>query len=152
MVTTLFFGGWDIPFVAVGAAKPWALLTLKPGLLATLLSGTVFFVKLMFWIFFVMWIRWTLPRFRYDQLMALGWKFMTPVTLVYIMLVCVVLYLAELAGLGRTLALHLVLTGVSVACAVALFFVVDRGLVVSGSADRHARRAGPSSQRLTASS
>jgi hypothetical protein len=152
-VTTLFFGGWDIPFVAVGTAKPWALFTLPAGPVATLLTGLAFFAKLMFWIFFVMWIRWTLPRFRYDQLMALGWKFLTPVTLGYIMLVCVVLYLAELAGIRGTLPLHLVLTGVSVVCAIALFFVVDRGLIITGSASRRARRAGlRPPQRLTVSS
>jgi NADH-quinone oxidoreductase subunit H len=153
MVTTLFFGGWDIPFVAVGTAKPWALFTLPAGPVATLLTGLAFFAKLMFWIFFVMWIRWTLPRFRYDQLMALGWKFLTPLTLGYIMLVCVVLYVAELAGIRRTLPLHLVLTGVSVVCAIALFFVVDRGLIITGSASRRARRAGlRPPQRLTVSS
>ncbi len=152
MVTTIFFGGWDIPFVAIGTAKPWALVTLAPGLVATLLTALVFFLKVMFWIFFVMWIRWTLPRFRYDQLMALGWKFMTPVSLGYIMLVCVVLYVAELAGVRGTLPLHLVLTGTSVACAAVLFLVVDRGLVITGSASRRARRAGVRPpQRLTAS-
>jgi len=152
MVTTIFFGGWDIPFVAIGAAKPWALVTLAPGPVATLLSGIVFFAKLMFWIFFVMWIRWTLPRFRYDQLMALGWKFMMPVTLGYIMVVCVALYLAELAGVRQALLLHLALTGVSLACAVALFFVVDRGLIVSGSVARRARRVPRRPPPLTASS
>jgi len=152
MVTTIFFGGWDIPFVAIGTAKPWALVTLAPGLVATLLTALVFFLKVMFWIFFVMWIRWTLPRFRYDQLMALGWKFMTPVSLGYIMLVCVVLYVAELAGVRGTLPLHLVLTATSVACAAVLFLVVDRGLVITGSASRRARRAGVRPpQRLTAS-
>ncbi len=152
MVTTIFFGGWDIPFVAIGTAKPWALVTLAPGFVATLLTALVFFLKVMFWIFFVMWIRWTLPRFRYDQLMALGWKFMTPVSLGYIMLVCVVLYVAELAGVRGTLPLHLVLTATSAACAAALFLVVDRGLVITGSASRRARRAGVRPpQRLTAS-
>jgi NADH-quinone oxidoreductase subunit H len=152
MVTTIFFGGWDIPFVAIGTAKPWALVTLAPGLVATLLTALVFFLKVMFWIFFVMWIRWTLPRFRYDQLMALGWKFMTPVSLGYIMLVCVVLYVAELAGVRGTLPLHLVLTATSAACAAVLFLIVDRGLVITGSASRRARRAGVRPpQRLTAS-
>ena len=152
MVTTIFFGGWDIPFVAIGTAKPWALVTLAPGLVATLLTALVFFLKVMFWIFFVMWIRWTLPRFRYDQLMALGWKFMTPVSLGYIMLVCVVLYVAELAGVRGTLPLHLVLTATSAACAAVLFLLVDRGLVITGSASRRARRAGVRPpQRLTAS-
>jgi NADH-quinone oxidoreductase subunit H len=152
MVTTIFFGGWDIPFVAIGTAKPWALVTLAPGLVATLLTALVFFLKVMFWIFFVMWIRWTLPRFRYDQLMALGWKFMTPVSLGYIMLVCVVLYVAELAGVRGTLPLHLVLTATSAACAAVLFLVVDRGLVITGSASRRARRVGlRPPQRLSAS-
>ncbi len=153
MIATIFFGGWDIPFVAIGTAKPWAVITLEPGLLATLLSGIVFFAKLMFWIFFVMWIRWTLPRFRYDQLMALGWKFFMPVTLGYIMLVCVVLYAAERAGVRGTLQTHLVLTGLSVVLAILLFLVLDRGLILGGSAVRRARAAAMrQAQRLAASS
>src|SRR5215208_5418043 len=75
MVTTLFFGGWDIP-------GRWDE---QGGVLQTLVTGAAFFLKLMFWIFFVMWIRWTLPRFRYDQLMALGWKVLMPLALAYIM-------------------------------------------------------------------
>ena len=144
MLTTLFFGGWDIPFTT------WDQ---RGGLLQTLLTGLFFFAKLMFWIFFVMWIRWTLPRFRYDQLMALGWKFFMPVTLVYIMLVCVVLYLGDLAGVQGVLATHLVLTGLSIILAFALFVVIDRGLVLSGSAVRRARAAAVrQAQRLAASS
>ncbi|HVL17518.1 MAG TPA: NADH-quinone oxidoreductase subunit NuoH, partial [Gemmatimonadales bacterium] len=74
MVTTLFFGGWDIPFT------DWDR---SGGLLPTLATWLVFFLKVLFWVFVVMWIRWTLPRFRYDQLMALGWKVMLPLALTY---------------------------------------------------------------------
>ena len=51
------------------------------------LAGTlVFFAKIFFFIFFFMWIRWTIPRFRYDQLMHLGWRVMIPLALVNILL------------------------------------------------------------------
>ena len=143
MVTTLFFGGWDIP-------GRWDE---QGGVLQTLATGAFFFLKLMFWIFFVMWIRWTLPRFRYDQLMALGWKFFMPVTLVYIMVVCVVLYASDRAGVHGVLPTHLVLTGLSVILAIALFLVLDRGHLLSGSAGRRARAAAArQAQRLAASS
>ena len=66
LVVTLYFGGWRIPFVP------------DPGVA---LSVAAFLVKLLFacWVF--IWVRWTLPRFRYDQLMALGWKVMLPLAL-----------------------------------------------------------------------
>jgi NADH-quinone oxidoreductase subunit H len=144
MLATLFFGGWDIPFTS------WDQ---QGGVLQTLATGTFFFAKLMFWIFFVMWIRWTLPRFRYDQLMALGWKFFMPVTLAYIMVVCVVLYLAERAGVQGARPTHLVLTGLSLVLAILLFLVLDRGLILGGSAVRRARAAAMrQAQRLPASS
>jgi NADH-quinone oxidoreductase subunit H len=72
---TLFFGGYELPFV-----------TLPMGVWGTVLSGLIFFAKTSFFLFLFIWVRWTLPRFRYDQLMRLGWKIFFPATLVIILL------------------------------------------------------------------
>src|SRR5258705_7335053 len=80
LMATLFFGGWDIPFTM------WDNVAPHTGF-KTLLTTLFFFGKILFFVFFYMWIRWTLPRFRYDQLMALGWKILLPVALTYIVIV-----------------------------------------------------------------
>ena len=124
MVTTLFFGGWDIPFTT------WDE---QGGLAQTVVSHLFFFGKMFFWIFFVMWIRWTLPRFRYDQLMSLGWKVLLPIALAYILVTAGAIWGID-RGLGWTdprrqaqalLGLNLVLGWL-------LFYVLDRGRVVRG--------------------
>lgn len=135
MVSTLFFGGWDIPFTHWDEVPGW------PQMFAT---GAFFVAKVFFWLYFFMWVRWTLPRFRYDQLMSLGWKFLLPVALGYVMVVAASLYLADgVFGLaGRPVARLAVLAVVSWACLFVVIFVLDRGAVISG-ADRElqARRA-----------
>lgn len=73
VMATLYWGGYDIPFVndaAFGQAH-------GQNLLATLQVVSLF-VKIVIFIFFFMWVRWTIPRFRYDQLMRLGWKILIP--------------------------------------------------------------------------
>jgi NADH-quinone oxidoreductase subunit H len=72
MIATLYFGGWHFPYMDK--------LGLGSNTLA-FLGFTVFFLKIVFFIFFYMWVRWTLPRFRYDQLMHLGWKVLIPLAL-----------------------------------------------------------------------
>ena len=77
VMATLFFGGYDIPFVNDGN------LVEKIGLnWMALLQGLSLFLKVLFFIFLFMWVRWTIPRFRYDQLMNLGWKTLIPLALV----------------------------------------------------------------------
>ncbi len=126
MVTTLFFGGWDIP-------GHWDE---QGGVLQTLATGGFFFLKLMFWIFVVMWVRWTLPRFRYDQLMALGWKVLTPLALAYIIVMCVAIYLIEhVAGLTDPTLRSLALFGVNVVIGLLVFGLLDSGVFIRG-ADR----------------
>ena len=71
LIVTLFFGGWDVPFVNER----------ELGLLGALISVISFVVKTAFFLFLYLWVRWTLPRFRYDQLMHLGWKVLLPLAL-----------------------------------------------------------------------
>ena len=66
----LFLGGWNF---LPGLADPWGNV-----LIGTLLSVGWFIAKVFAMIFFFIWMRWTLPRFRYDQVMSLGWKILLP--------------------------------------------------------------------------
>ncbi len=77
IMATLFFGGYDMPFVNEA--------TLSPNI-AALVGVVALLAKVFFFIFFFMWVRWTIPRFRYDQLMNLGWKVMIPLALVNMLL------------------------------------------------------------------
>jgi NADH-quinone oxidoreductase subunit H len=85
LMVTLFFGGWSlpIPFYMAWQDQWWSLL----------IYPVVFLVKMCFFIVLFIWIRWTLPRFRYDQLMALGWKCILPISLANIVLTGVLLAL-----------------------------------------------------------
>ena len=77
VMATLFFGGYDIPFIND------AHLTESVGLnLMALFQGLALFIKVAIFIFLFMWVRWTIPRFRYDQLMNLGWKTLIPLSLI----------------------------------------------------------------------
>ncbi|HLG06895.1 MAG TPA: NADH-quinone oxidoreductase subunit NuoH [Gemmatimonadales bacterium] len=124
MVVTLFFGGWDLP-------GPWAP---GPGLGLTLLTAGVMFLKVLFFLYLFMWVRWTLPRFRYDQLMALGWKVMLPVALGYIMVTAFAIWALEhWVGVASPKLAMLILFGMNLLLAYWVFYRLDRGVIVSGS-------------------
>jgi NADH-quinone oxidoreductase subunit H len=83
LATLLFFGGWHAPFNVAPPPMPGWLLGLVPVFW--------FLVKIVFFIFFYIWIRGTLPRFRYDQLMAFGWKFLLPLAIANIVVTAAVM-------------------------------------------------------------
>ncbi len=134
LMATLFFGGWDIPFTLWDNVAPHTFIK-------TLATFGFFWVKIMVFVFIYIWIRWTLPRFRYDQLMALGWKFMLPTSLAYIVIVAAATLTMQAIGFDPNqwqfavamLALNIVLVAI-------LFGVIDRGRLISPAYSRLDKR------------
>jgi NADH-quinone oxidoreductase subunit H len=77
VISTLYFGGYHMPYIESLGLSPNAVTLLGTGFL---------FMKILFFIFVFMWVRWTLPRFRYDQLMNLGWKILVPLAILNIII------------------------------------------------------------------
>jgi NADH-quinone oxidoreductase subunit H len=87
LVTTFFFGGWQVPFLdRTGFHFPGGSHVALPSIVVALLQIMAFGLKLVFFTLFQIVVRWTLPRFRYDQLMHLGWKGLLPLALLNVML------------------------------------------------------------------
>ncbi len=83
IISSLYFGGYNIPFQSHFGLD---------GNILSILQFLFFFGKIIFFIFFFMWVRWTIPRFRYDQLMNLGWKILIPLAIFNILLTGVGMY------------------------------------------------------------
>ena len=127
LMTTLFFGGYDIPFTTWDNTPPWTVWK-------TLATLGVFSVKTFCFLFLFIWVRWTLPRFRYDQLMALGWKVMLPLALGYLTVVATALwFLHDQLGWTYDSRFALALFALNIVLLVLLVFVLDRGRIVAGS-------------------
>lgn len=82
LLASLYFGGWQVPFVDLAAL---------PTLPRVVLSGASFAAKTFFFLWLFVWVRWTVPRFRYDQLMRLGWKVLLPIALANLGIVAVLI-------------------------------------------------------------
>ena len=90
ILAVLFFGGYNYPGMA-WAIENWG------GNIANILGFVALFIKICGFIFFYMWVRWTIPRFRYDQLMNLGWKILIPLSIINIIITGIVILRSEIA-------------------------------------------------------
>jgi NADH-quinone oxidoreductase subunit H len=128
LVATLFFGGWDIPFTSWDSGEPTVL--------KSLLTLCFFGAKTLFFVYVVIWIRWTLPRFRFDQLMQLGWKFMLPVLLGYILILGATVLVLDGMGWSSGLRQGAVLFAMNVVLLYVVFFRLDSDRLLFGRTHR----------------
>jgi NADH-quinone oxidoreductase subunit H len=89
LLAVLFFGGYNYPGMS-WVAENWGVN------IANIFGIMALFIKLCGFIFFYMWVRWTIPRFRYDQLMHLGWRILIPLSIVNIMITGIVILRVEI--------------------------------------------------------
>ncbi len=90
ILAVLFFGGYNYPGMS-WAVENWGVN------LANVIGIVVLFIKICGFIFLYMWVRWTIPRFRYDQLMHLGWRVLIPLSILNIIITGIVILRAEIA-------------------------------------------------------
>ena len=128
LIATLFFGGWDIPFTSWDSGEP--------SILKSVLTLGAFSVKTLFFIYVFIWVRWTLPRFRFDQVMHLGWKFMLPVLLAYILLLGATLLVLDRVGWSTGLGYGLVLFAANGVMGYVVFFLLDNNRLMLGRTGR----------------
>jgi len=151
LMATLFFGGWDLPgtwdnaYWYNGQLVRWvdpdgSVVLASPAWWKTILTFAGFAAKTGFFLVLYIWVRWTLPRFRYDQVMALGWKVMLPTALAYVMLMAGTILTLDTIGMTWGFGYGLVLTVVSGLATAGFLFLLDRGRTITGAAAQAAQR------------
>ncbi len=152
LMSALFFGGWDIPFTQWDNQGEFTVIK-------TLATLATFAAKTGFFLFLFMWVRWTLPRFRYDQLMTLGWGIMLPLALGYILVIAAASLALDALGVPRGVPFSLSLLVLNLAIGAVLLWWGDRGKLLSPAsarlgqvelARRRARSAAPRSMAMGA--
>jgi NADH-quinone oxidoreductase subunit H len=150
LMATLFLGGWDIPIWQgdnmLGEVNG-AWLGHAPAWWITLLTFAAFCLKTFFFIMVFMLVRWTVPRFRYDQVMDLGWKIMLPAALAAVVITAATVLGLDSAGVqmerlywGFVPVYGLVLAAVNAAMLAAVLWVMDRGHTLAGTGSMEEKR------------
>jgi NADH-quinone oxidoreductase subunit H len=137
LMATLFLGGWDIPFWTgdnMRVVAPGVVEGAAPAWWKTILTFMSFAIKTFLFVFMFMWVRWTVPRFRYDQIMHLGWKVLLPGALAYVVLMAVSILTLDTLGVPFGFVFGLILTGINLVATLLFLLLIDRDRVVAGNA------------------
>jgi NADH-quinone oxidoreductase subunit H len=151
VMATLFLGGWDIPGWAgdnMRAMPDGTVIGAEPAVWKTLLTFAAFALKTFFFVMVFMLVRWTVPRFRYDQVMDLGWKLMLPAVLVVITVTAATILALDGAGVtftdrfaGFIPTYGVILGAVNLVMLLAVLGILDKGRILGGSSTAQAQRA-----------
>jgi NADH-quinone oxidoreductase subunit H len=136
LMATIFLGGWDIPFWKgddMLVVAPGVVQGATPHVWITLLTMFVFLIKTLFFVFCFMWVRWTVPRFRYDQIMHIGWKVILPTALIFITLNGTSILVLDALAVRFGFVYGLILTVVNGLATFAFLVLVDRDRVIGGA-------------------
>ncbi len=155
LLVTIFLGGWALPFVhrdglTIAFGTQTLLQVPLSHVLVTLLGVLAFFGKVLAVCFVQVFVRWTLPRFRYDQLMKLGWRMLLPASLANILVTGVVYLAIDKAGTGASDALRLAGDITQAVVAATLTFLFVRLVTGMLSSRKHERNVVGTSAEFTA--
>ncbi|RLA52570.1 MAG: hydroxyacid dehydrogenase [Gammaproteobacteria bacterium] len=99
VIALLFFGGWHpLPFVTLEDLSVWTGLDVSTGVLGATLSVLIVLFKIFFFLFLFIWVRWTVPRFRYDQVMRIGWTMLLPLAIANLVVYAIIIALVDRGG------------------------------------------------------
>jgi NADH-quinone oxidoreductase subunit H len=136
LMATLFCGGWDIPILQrdnMWLRDAGTVVGATPAVWITIATLVCFALKTAFFVFLYMWVRWTVPRFRYDQVMHLGWKVLLPAALTFIGLTGATILVVESLGIPYGPVYGLIMTAVNVLACAVFFWILDRDRVIAGA-------------------
>lgn len=155
LLVTIFLGGWGVPFfhrdgITIEFGNVTLVHSLVPHFWMTILGVVAFFGKVLAVCWLLCFVRWSLPRFRYDQLMKLGWRILLPAALANILVTGVVYLTLQQAGPGASDVLKTLADLSQAVVAVAIVYVLVRAVVWLFTPVRHQQTLLGSSAELSA--
>ena len=144
LLVTLFLGGWELPFIhrdglTISFGDSVVVHQAMPHFWVSIIGILAFFTKVAVTCFMQTFVRWSLPRFRYDQLMKLGWRILLPASLANILVTGIVYLAIDKAGVGAANVLRMAADITQAVILIGILYYVVRGIVGFVTPSKHAR-------------